>query len=332
MKPIWLKVAATPIRARHFAAAAKWCLDRGQVDAGPAVETLEQEFAKRLGVPRDWVLAVQSCTAGMGMCFHFMRGAGEVHAPVITWPGSYCMAKWGLKFYDTAPPALFGKAGVSVVVDLFGAGLPRMCGGGYVLDAAHNVLAPEHGNLLNTRQVEAVVYSFGAVKQLSGIRGGMVLSPHVNDRWRAYRHYGVLQNRVPEMAEGGNFDMNEFSAALILAQLDEWKETQATSQSLLKRYQERLCDVPGLRVLEKGSGHLMVVWTKHRDRLRDALRFEGIETSVHYKLPAWLSPFDYPRSREWANTVLTLPLHSNMNCADVDRVCDVAEVEMRTDR
>jgi dTDP-4-amino-4,6-dideoxygalactose transaminase len=266
----------------------------------------------------------------MGMCFHFLNRGGVIAAPAITWPGSYCMAR-DVEFYDEEPTWV-AKEGLVVVVDLFGAGvtLPPGRSSRYILDAAHNVLDLGHSNLLTTGQVEAVVYSFGAVKQLSGIRGGMVISPHVDARWRAYRHYGVLQNRVPEMPEGGNFDMNEFSSALILGQLDEWKETQATSQSLLKRYQERLRGIPGLRVLEKGSGHLMTVWTPKRDLLRDALRFEGIETSVHYKLPAGLAPFDYPRSREWANTVLTLPLHSRMDLTDVDTVCAVIEETLRS--
>src|SRR5687767_749695 len=226
----------------------------------------------------------------MGMCFHFLNRGGVIAAPAITWPGSYCMAR-DVAFYDEEPHWV-AENGLAVVVDLFGAGvkLPPGRSTRYILDGAHNVLDRGHAQLLREGRVEAVVYSFGAVKQLSGIRGGMVVSPHIDDRWRAYRHYGVLHNRVPELREGGNFDMNEFSAALILAQLDEWKETQATSKSLLKRYQERLRGVRDLRVLEGGSGHLIPVWTPKRDLLRDALRFEGIETSVHYKLPAWLRP------------------------------------------
>lgn len=334
MKPIWLKVAETPIREEHYQRAVERCLASGRVDSGPAVERLEEEFARRLVVPREWVLSCQSCTAGMGMCFHFLglSTAGRTRAPAITWPGSYCMGR-GVEFYDCVP---WGQRYDTVVlVDLFGAQDIRELahGGGeghptYVLDAAHNVLDRRHGGYLRDGLVQAVVYSFGAVKQLSGIRGGLVVCPRITDEWRAYRHYGVHRDRLPELPVGGNFDMNEFSAELILAQLDEWKETQETSQCLLRRYVERLRGVPGLKVLERGSGHLFVVWTKHRDRLRDALRFEGIETSVHYKLPTWINPLDYPMSREHANIALTLPLHSRMGIAEVDAVCDVVTNEL----
>jgi len=330
MKPIWLKVAETPIREHHYQAAVQHCLRTGKVDQGAAVDQLEAEFAGRLGVPREWVLAVQSCTAGMGMCFHF-RG-GRVKAPAITWPGSYCMAS-RVEFYDVEPWA--GSRDLLVMVDLYGAAefnkapfdqsfsKPEI-----VLDAAHNVLDPRHGEMVKKGgQVDAIVYSFGAVKQLSGIRGGMVVSRWVDDRWRAYRHYGVLHNRVPELVQAGNFDMNDFSAALILEQLKEWDEAKLELERLLLHYQERLL-YSGAKIVHGGSGHLFVLWHPERDRIRDALRFEGIETSVHYKLPAWLNPFDYPRSREWANTALTLPLHSRMEIADVDRVCE-AVLEQR---
>jgi Predicted pyridoxal phosphate-dependent enzyme apparently involved in regulation of cell wall biogenesis len=270
----------------------------------------------------------------MGMCFRFIKPAGDrqVRAPAITWPGTYCMA-YHTEFYDVEPFA--GVRDLLVLVDLFGAqDIPAeiartsaYLAGKYpratVLDAAHNVLDRRHGEMVKSGGLDAVVYSFGAVKQLSGIRGGMVVSPHVDDKWRAYRHYGVIQNRVPELPEGGNFDMNDFSAALILEQLKEWEETRAAALGLLSRYVERLSPLLGTEMVIDGSGHLCAIWHVARDRIRDALRFEGIETSVHYKLPAWLNPFDYPRSREWANTVLTLPLHSRMGIADVDRVCEV---------
>lgn len=332
MKPIWLKVAECPIREHHYQAAVKHCLRTGKVDAGEAVDQLEAEFARRLGVPREWVLACQSCTAGMGMCFKFLRGYKGVVAPAITWPGSYCMA-FEPEFYDVEPRGIMGGNQV-VLVDLFGAedvvALVETWKGvadrpTIILDAAHNVLAAGHGQLLKQKDLDAVVYSFGAVKQMSGIRGGLVVSRYVDYRWRAARHYGVLHNRLPELPTGGNFDMNDFSASLVLAQLEEWEDTESKARALLEHYQTNLGPVQGkgIKILERGSGHLFVIWSEHRDRIRDALRFEGIETSVHYKLPAWLNPFDYPRSREWANTVLTLPLHSRMGIAEVDRVCEV---------
>jgi dTDP-4-amino-4,6-dideoxygalactose transaminase len=338
VKPIWLKVAECPIREHHYQAAVQHCLRTGKVDQGEAVDRLEREVARRIGVPREWVLAVQSCTAGMGMCFYFL--SGRVRAPAITWPGSYCMGR-AVQWYDHAPT--FENRETTVLVDLYGAapiqewvkkGRDRQFMHSYiVVDAAHNFLAPYHNMRFFRDEVDAVVYSFGAVKQLSGIRGGIVVSRHISEKWRAYRHYGVVRDRLPELPQGGNFDMNDFSAALILEQYKEWDTEKLELERMLRRYQERLC-CSSAKIVHGGSGHLFVIWHPERDRIRDALRFEGIETSVHYKLPAWLNPFDYPKSREHANTALTLPLHSRVGLAEVDVVAGVVleQIGTKSDR
>jgi dTDP-4-amino-4,6-dideoxygalactose transaminase len=72
-----------------------------------------------------------------------------------------------------------------------------------------------------------------------------------------------------------------------------------------------------------------VIRTEQRDNLREYLEQKGVETGVHYPTPVHLHPpykeighkkGDFPVSEQWANQVLSLPVHPHMDDEQVDHV------------
>ena len=113
--------------------------------------------------------------------------------------------------------------------------------------------------------------------------------------------------------------------------LDGWTRAR---RELAQVYHERLSDlplVPPSVINGDHVYHLYVVRTKERNRLRDYLLSQGIETGLHYPVPLHAQPClahlvddpnDYPVAQRYAEECLSLPLYTGMTMAQVDRVCD----------
>ena len=71
-----------------------------------------------------------------------------------------------------------------------------------------------------------------------------------------------------------------------------------------------------------------VIQTEQRDRLQAALQQRGVETAIHYPLPAHLQPVyqglaepgSLPITERLAGTVLSLPIYPELTDAEIDAV------------
>ncbi len=90
---------------------------------------------------------------------------------------------------------------------------------------------------------------------------------------------------------------------------------------------------PGAGV--RSSGHLFVIRTPERDRLREFLAGAGVETLVHYPVPLHRqaafagNPRDCPEAEQAAREVLSLPLRPDLEEGEVDAVVDVVRCFFR---
>jgi dTDP-4-amino-4,6-dideoxygalactose transaminase len=153
---------------------------------------------------------------------------------------------------------------------------------------------------------------------------------------RQFRNYGFASKHV--CAEKGiNSRLDEMQAAVLsvkLKYLAQWNEQR---RGLAELYLEKLRDVgdiilPTAPAEARHVYHLFVIRTAQRDKLKDVLAKEGIETMIHYPIPPHLQQAyveykfkkaDFPLTERMADTMLSLPLWPGMREEQVARISKV---------
>lgn len=139
---------------------------------------------------------------------------------------------------------------------------------------------------------------------------------------------------------GYNARLDTIQAAVLgvkLKRLAKWTERRreiAAAYSALFRALE--VDTQLEPVGYESCYHLFVIRSRQRDAIRQALLTNEIECGIHYPIPLHRQPAllplgyhagDFPVSERWAETVLSLPMHSHMSNAEVvDIVNTIAAV------
>jgi dTDP-4-amino-4,6-dideoxygalactose transaminase len=204
-----------------------------------------------------------------------------------------------------------------------------------VEDAAH-----AHGAAYGERPAgslgDAAAFSFYPTKNLGALGdGGAVVTndPRVAANARRLRLYGFDQAGRSVLA-GTNSRLDALQAAVLQAKLPRLEGWNARRRELAALYREALREteliVPEELDERMHVYHQFVVRSPRRDRLRDVLRSEGIETAVHYPLPIHGHPAyarlgeraDLHVSEELAATVLSLPLYPELTDLEQERVID----------
>jgi len=238
--------------------------------------------------------------------------------------------------------------------------------GGYAADVmALRALCDEHGLLLiedcaeaigariddSGRQVGTVgelgCFSFFSKKQLCVGEGGMVCTAEeeLDERVRLFRSHALTsstwdRHRGHDPAYdvvdiGFNFRLDEPRAALGLSRLTRLDEDIAARRSIARAYRERLADIPGIELafdeqaVERSSHFVFPVLLKDRqarERFREGLRSEGIQTTWYPALHSFSGYRDYapaeglPQASEVADRHCALPLSAMMDEGDVETV------------
>jgi dTDP-4-amino-4,6-dideoxygalactose transaminase len=196
-------------------------------------------------------------------------------------------------------------------------------------------------------------FSFYATKNLTSGEGGALATERddvadfarsarlhglTRDAWARYRPDGPAGYDLVTPGIKANFP--DLLAALARSQLARFDALQSRRRRLVERYRAGLATIPGLEVvpprLERaGADHLMLVLLPpgtDRDQVRSALTEAGIATSVHFqplhtfewfRQHAVVGPSGLAGADAVAGEALSLPLHTNLSDADVDRVVTV---------
>lgn len=184
------------------------------------------------------------------------------------------------------------------------------------------------------------MYSFFPAKPVGGIGdAGMIVTddPELGREVRMLRNHGQsLTTRFLHHKVGFNSRMDEITAGFLLRRLPHLDDFLATRRRLAEEYDERLAPLapdvltplPGY---EGRAVYTYVVRAARRDRLREHLAADGIETVVYYPKPLHLQPAfaglghrpgDFPVAEKLAEECVALPLHPGMPAGAIARVTD----------
>jgi dTDP-4-amino-4,6-dideoxygalactose transaminase len=188
------------------------------------------------------------------------------------------------------------------------------------------------------------MFSFQAIKHITTGDGGLVslknselLEKAKRLRWfgidRSQKQLGVWENDIKEV--GYKYQMNDLSAALGLAALEEFDDVLTLRSFLRARYILNLAKNSNVTIVGEAvpSGDLHAAWlftvlVDNREDLQKKLRLHNIESAqMHYRNDRY-SIFggrrdDLSGMDSIEDKYLVLPLHPNMLVGDVDRVCEV---------
>lgn len=222
-----------------------------------------------------------------------------------------------------------------------------------VEDAAHALPTTCGGALVGTLASDATVFSFYANKTITTGEGGMVVTrdPALAARIRTMRLHGMSRDafdrftaKVPSwyyeiVAPGFKYNLTDIAAAIGIHQLKRVGAFQARRAAIAAAYDAAFADLPlvtppGPPPGEMHAWHLYPVRltdavTVDRDTLIERLFEAGIGCSVHY-IPLHLQPYwrdryrlrrqDFPHSQQAFERLFSLPIHTRLTDADVQRV------------
>lgn len=231
-------------------------------------------------------------------------------------------------------------------------------------DAAHAFPAKFGGRTVGSLS-PLTAFSFYVTKNFTTGEGGMVTTDDetVNDRMRCRRLHGMTRDawrrysaegswRYDVSYPGFKYNMTDIAASIGLVQLTRVAELQARRYAVVERYRAALADLeeielPACRPGVEHAWHLFVIRLRTerlrigRDAVMQALKDEGIGTSVHfiplhehsyYRDTLGYRPDEFPHAASVSDRVISLPLYPRLEDADVDRVASVLGDVLRRNR
>ncbi len=198
-------------------------------------------------------------------------------------------------------------------------------------DAAHAAGAAYNNKKIGSHGT-AVCFSFHPVKNLAMPNGGLISINHKNHkqfrRILAARRWCGITDRVGSEYDvreiGWNYYMNEFSAAIGLAQLKKLDRLNNIRKKIAKSYDKQI-DVEHKTVFNKDcSYHLYWVLVKNRKKFRENMRQSGIETGTHYKPIHTMKMYQnnrvLPNTEKVGKQIVTIPIHPNLKKFEIDKI------------
>ena len=210
-----------------------------------------------------------------------------------------------------------------------------------IYDAAHAFGVTYKGKGIGSYG-DASVFSFHATKVFNTIEGGAAASSEqrLYDRLYDLKNFGIRSEELVSEV-GANAKMNEFCAIMGLCNLRHIEDAVRRRKVLAREYEERLKDVPGIRMFEKKAdvesnyGYFPILvgeeYPLSRDELYERLKGKGIYTRKYfYPLTADQDCFtdmfermELECARGLAERVLVLPLYEDLKA---DTLKDIVEI------
>ena len=159
---------------------------------------------------------------------------------------------------------------------------------------------------------------------------------------RMLRDWGQ-DRKYHHLLRGYNYRMEGFQGAVLrvkLRHLNDWTEGR---RRVVRQYNELLadCDVETPKEMPWGRHvyHVYTLRVNDRDNLHAALSEEGIQTGIHYPIPAHLQPAysdlgygpgSFPQAEKAAMQVISLPLYPELPSRAIEEVAaEVRKVVVR---
>jgi len=363
------------------------CMRSGWLGTGPRVARFESDFAAYKGVSPSQVAAVNSCTAALHIS---MVAAGlSPGAEVITTPLTFCATVNAIIHAGLTPvladvdpttqcidPSAIEAAitpRTEAIVPVHFAGRPcdmdRIMaiagrhGLAVIEDCAHAVETEYKGKKAGTFG-DFGCFSFYVTKNVVTGEGGMILGRSEEqiararilalhgmskDAWhrfsdQGYKHYDVVEC-------GFKYNMMDIQAAIGIHQLARVQLNLKKRESIWKRYQEQLSDLPISNPAEINSDechsrHLFTIMINaaltgmQRDDFIDRMHRKGVGVGVHYlSIPehsyyqqrfGWSSEA-YPVARNLGRSTASIPLSASLSGGEIERIIGAVTMSIQAD-
>ena len=221
-------------------------------------------------------------------------------------------------------------------------------------DAAHAVYTRYKGNLIGYKPKGTVSYSFYSTKNLATGEGGMLVTDNkeIADKARILVTHGMSKNAWNRYSKSGSwmydieepgfkYNMFDLQASLGLIQLERLEEMQSRRSYIANTYNNAFANLQGIDLPKVEEDTTTHAWHLYmllidedilgitRDTFIEKLSELSIGTSVHFipvhLMTAYKKRFGYgngdlPKTEEWFNKILSLPLYSKMSDDDVEQV------------
>ncbi len=233
-----------------------------------------------------------------------------------------------------------------------------------VEDAAHALPASYEGKKIGTIG-DITCFSFYATKTITTGEGGMattensewaermrMMSLHgiSHDAWKRYTKEGSWYYEI--LNPGFKYNLTDIAAAIGIEQLKKCDEFRKAREKIAKIYDTSFADLeeihtPVRRSDTEHAWHLYVIQLNldhlqiTRNQFIDALREEGIGTSVHF-IPLHLHPYyrdnfgyqpsDFPNASSAFERIVSLPIYPKMTEADVESVIGAVRKVVKLNR
>lgn len=201
--------------------------------------------------------------------------------------------------------------------------------------------AQAHGAKCNDKNIgtfgDVACFSFYPSKNLGafGDAGAITTNSEKLDKlFRIYRNYGS-EKRYYNCVVGTNSRLDELQAGLLRVRLRHLEELNYERQQICERYlngiNNEYIQLPAIAEGVTTVWHQFVIRCKHRDKLIEYLRENGIGSIIHYPIPPHLSEaYKYlnlekgslPITEMYADEVLSLPLYNGMG-REQDKVIEI---------
>ncbi len=345
---------AMPLLASEEKNAVLSVLESGHLAQGARVAKFEQEFAAYIGVKH--AVAVSSGTAALhtALLAHQIGPGDEV----ITSPFTFIASANAILFTGAKPvfadidPATYNVDPAQVAakitlrtrailpVHLYG----QPCDMDALMDLAeqHHLHMIEdacqaHGAAFRGRPVGSFgtgCFSFYPTKNMTTAEGGAITTndDEIAERARLIRSHGARERYHHEIL-GYNYRMTDLQAAIGLAQLrklEAWNSTRIQNASYLSEHLP--ADMaPHVGPERRHVYHQYTIRVRgDRDAARARLSAAGIETAIHYPVPAHCQPLyiglgyrdELAEAERASQQVLSLPVHPGLTRSDLEQVAN----------
>jgi dTDP-4-amino-4,6-dideoxygalactose transaminase len=334
---------------------------------GPEGDALEAEIAQACGVRCG--VGVASGTEALEIALHAcgISAGDEVIIPAFTFiaTGSAVSALGARPVFADVDPVTYNLDAAQietritvhtraiVVVHLFGLSaamdpilaIAEKHGIRVIEDNAQSIGASYHGRKTGSMGRVGCL-SFYPSKNLGAYGdAGMIVTDdeRLAARLRALRNHGQTGQYV-STERGWNSRLDEIQAAVLRVKLRHWPAWTAARQSLARRYDASLKELPSVTIprVPAGREHVYYLYTiripgpekngkTRSDQVQERLAKRGVASMVYYPVPLHLQPLyaslggkpgDLRVSERAAREVLSLPIYPEMKVEQADRVVE----------
>ncbi len=218
-------------------------------------------------------------------------------------------------------------------------------------DACHGPLSEYRGMKLGTIG-DVGCFSFFSNKNISTGEGGMLITNNEDMAARAklLRSHGMTTMSYQRASGhatcydivelGYNFRMDDIRASIGVAQMKKLKRDLEKRILVRERYIEKLSKVEGITVpfadnKEFVSNYIMPIVLKNsnaekRDKIREMIHSQGIQTSVHYPAIHRFSIYknftsELPNTEYVSDNEITLPMYAALTFEQIDFIAETID-------